>query len=233
MPSQTDPKKVKGRKGSGDTMADAANGPTPPDPELDLAIFTSYLSKEGLVKLRNLHLANQDLERKLLDYQAAHRVNVDDINQRTAGWERERTELQKQNDHSNEECLRLQGLLIQADEASEAAEQAAADLQRQLQQSQATNAHHLEACRSKDNQITMLEARIGTAHQQATEATEKSKLLSDELRLLKEQQEVLSGEIATAQASLATVRDFMVNLKPLDQQQSLMLVRQSQPFRTF
>lgn len=218
MPSQKPVNKAKSRKENEENEPGAVKEPIQVDLDGQLAIAAAYISTEGLAKLTKLHLTQRDLEQTIADQQAALRVNMDDMNKRTGEWHRERAGLQTNMEDSKKEIGQLQGQLKAANEATKHSKTAVANLQSRLQDAEATIAHHVEDSRAKSNQIMLLEARIETCHQTAREAAEEKEKLAGDLLVVKEKRKKLSGELRDANASLATIRRFMVNLKQLEDQ---------------
>ena len=107
-----------------------------------------------------------------------------------------------------------------ADENVNVQKSVAAELRARLDDQNQLVQTQTAAVEQKNHQITMLEAQINSLQEDLNESTRRASKLENDLDSARKQEEELSRQLRTANGSLATVQQFLVELKELGRQKS-------------
>ncbi len=185
-----------------------------------LSLLSTYISKEGIKKLRELDQQSEALLAANADLEAANRVNNTTIARLNRDWDNERERLGHENTIQQDRYNALLDEKSVADENVNVQKSVAAELRARLDDQNQLVQTQTAAVEQKNHQITMLEAQINSLQEGLNESTRRASKLENDLDSARKQEEELSRQLRTANGSLSTVQQFLVELKELGRQKS-------------
>lgn len=187
-----------------------------------LSLFSTYMSKEGIKKLKEIDVQSEALLAANADLEAANRVNNTTIARLTRDWDNERERLAHENRVQEDRYNALLHEKSIADESIIEQQSVTAELQTRLDDQNKLVQTQTAAVEQKNHQISMLEAQINNLQEELSKSRKRVSKLDNDLNAANEHEEELSRQLRTANGSLATVQQFLVQLKELGRQKSQM-----------